>query len=75
MRALIVSIFGTYTPVTYQYEFSQWDVATEQYITMRATKIADGMAGVDWTFIAGVAIFAITLFCVLRIIGAVISRG
>ena len=74
MKDLIASIFGTYTPVTYQYEYSQWDVATEQYITMRATKVADGMAGVDWPFVLGVLIFVVSLYCVLRIIGAVINR-
>ena len=70
MKALIASIFGTYTPVTYQYEWSQWDAATEQYLTMRATKVADGMAGVDWPFVLGVVIFIVSLYCVLRIIGA-----
>lgn len=74
MKALITSIFGAYTPVTYQYEWSQWDSATEQYITMRATKVADGMAGVDWPFVLGVLIFVVSLYCVLRIIGAVINR-
>ena len=71
MKDLIASIFGTYTPVTYQYEWSQWDVATEQYLTMRATKVADGMAGVDWPYVLGVLIFIVSLYCVLRIIGAV----
>ena len=74
MRNLIISIFGSYTPITYQYEWSQWDEATQQYLTMRATKIADGMAGVDWTYVLGVVAFLIVLYCLLRIIGAVISR-
>ena len=74
MKDLIASIFGTYTPVTYQYEWSQWDVATEQYLTMRATKVADGMAGVDWPYVLGVLIFIVSLYCVLRIIGVVINR-
>lgn len=74
MKDLIASIFGTYTPVTYQYEWSQWDTVTEQYLTMRATKVADGMAGVDWPYVLGVLIFIVSLYCVLRIIGAVINR-
>lgn len=74
MKDLLASIFGTYTPVTYQYEWSQWDTVTEQYLTMRATKVADGMAGVDWPYVLGVLIFIVSLYCVLRIIGAVINR-
>lgn len=75
MKDLIASIFGTYTPVTYVHEWAQWDTVTEQYIVMREDVVASGFAGVDWPFVLGVAIFIVTLYCVLRIIGAVISRG
>lgn len=55
MRSLIVSIFGTYTPVTYS--ANGVDI------------IPDGLAGCDWTYIAGVVLFAITLFLVLKLVG------
>lgn len=74
MKALIASIFGTYTPVTYVHEWAQWDVATEQYIVMQEDVIPSGLSGVDWPFILGVLIFIVSLYCVLRIIGAVINR-
>lgn len=74
MKDLLISIFGSYSPVTYVHEFAQWDVATEQYIVMQEDVIPSGLAGCDWPFILGVLIFAISLYCVLRIIGAVISR-
>lgn len=33
-----------------------------------------GLAGVDWEYIAGVFLFGITLYCVLRCIEAVIRK-
>jgi len=74
MRDLIISIFGSYTPVTYVHEYAQWDAVTEQYITIRETVIASGFAGVDWTYVLGVLAFLVVLYCILRIIGGVISR-
>lgn len=74
MKALIASIFGTYTPVTYVHEFAQWDTVTEQYIVLREDVIPSGLSGVDWPFVLGVLIFIVSLYCVLRIIGAVINR-
>lgn len=36
--------------------------------------IPAGMAGVDWSYVAGVALFAIVLLCFFKIVGAVIKR-
>lgn len=33
-----------------------------------------GLAGVDWEYLAGVLLFGITLYCVLRCIEAVIRK-
>lgn len=33
-----------------------------------------GLAGVDWEYVAGIAVFCITLYCVLRIVEAVIRK-
>lgn len=74
MKELIISIFGEYVPITYTHEFAQWDVATEQYIVMQEDVIPAGLAGCDWTYILGVVAFLVVLYCVLRIIGGVISR-
>lgn len=61
LKDLIVNIFGTYEPVSYV------DVdGVTQYLS--------GAAGVDWPYVLGAAAFILTIYCVLRIIGGVISR-
>ena len=62
LKELIAQIFGEYTPVTYQLA-SDTDI---QNI------IPAGAAGVDWQWVAGVALFGITLYMVLSIIRSVI---
>lgn len=61
MRSLIISIFGTYTPVTYS--LNGVDV------------IADGFAGVDWEFISSVFLFGICLLSVFRLIGCLLKNA
>lgn len=36
--------------------------------------IPSGMAGVDWSYVAGVVLFAVVLLCFFKIVGAVIKR-
>lgn len=60
MRDIIINLFGIYTPVTYNDGVN--DV------------IPSGMAGVDWTFIAGVFLFSLTLYCVFRVIGGIFKN-
>lgn len=62
MRDLIVQLFGTYTPVVYT-DADGIDI------------IPSGMAGVDWSFLAGVILFGITLYCVFRVIGGVFRKN
>lgn len=57
MRDLIISIFGTYTPVT-----------------DTAGTALQGMAGVDWPYLAGVALFALVLYSFFRLLGVVFKR-
>lgn len=61
MRDLILSLFGNYTPVTYT---DGNNVAV----------IPDGLAGVDLVWFSGVLLFAITLYCVFRILGGVFKK-
>lgn len=77
MKELIISIFGEYEPITYEaisyysaYS-SSGDVTLEE---VKNTVIPAGLAGCDWTYILGVIAFLIVLYCILRIIGGVISR-
>lgn len=64
MLELINSIFGSYTPVTYDV----YNVVTETYDTV----VAQGFAGVDWPYILAVGGFFLVLYCVLRILGGII---
>lgn len=57
MRELIISIFGTYTPVT--------DAAGAPL---------QGMAGVDWPYLAGVALFGLVLYSFFRLLGVVFKQ-
>lgn len=61
MKDLIISIFGTYEPITYLNDLGE-------------TVYLQGVAGVDWAYVLGVLGFFVTLYCILRIIGGVISR-
>lgn len=61
MYNLIQQLFGVYTPITYT-DGSGVSV------------VPSGMAGVDWTFLSGVLLFAITLYCVFRLVGGVLKK-
>lgn len=61
MRSIIVDLFGSYEPVVYQ-DANGTDI------------VASGMAGVDWSFLSGVILFGLTLYCVFRIIGGVFKK-
>lgn len=65
MKDLIISIFGEYSPV-------MDSIVNDAGETVET--IAPGVAGVDWPYVLGVLGFFLTLYCVLRILGAVISR-
>lgn len=63
MRDLIIDIFGTYQPNTYEM------ITTDGAIDV----IPNGLAGVDIPYIAGVILFGIFLYCTFRIIGGLIK--
>lgn len=64
MLELITSIFGSYSPVTYEV----YNTITESYDTV----VAQGFAGVDWPYILAVGGFFLVLYCILRIVGGVL---
>lgn len=53
-------VFGTYTPITY----------TDNGVDI----IPSGMAGVDWTFIAGIVIFIVITICIFKTIGKLFDK-
>lgn len=68
MRDLIANIFGTYTPptnVTY---------VVVDGVTQTVNVIPAGVAGVDWQWLAGVGLFAIVLYCLLRMVGVLLGK-
>lgn len=67
MRDLIETIFGYYQPV-------MTDVYNEMGEYVGST-VASGSAGVDWTYIGGVVLFAIVLWSFFRLVGVVVKHG
>lgn len=61
MKQLILDLFGTYEPVSYLDADS-------------VSVIPSGVSGLDWPWIAGVGLFALTLYCVFRILGGFYKR-
>lgn len=74
MKDLLISIFGEYVPVTYEAVQGVYNAALEDVEMLTYDVIPSGLSGVDWPFVLGVVVFIVSLYCVLRIIGAVISR-
>lgn len=72
MKDLIVRLFGQYEPITYEVSIpASADCSVmETYIA-----VANGLAGVDWEWLAGVFLFAIVLFSFLRIVGVFFKNG
>lgn len=70
MKTILYNLFGSYTPNTYLVETVTTNPETGESVTTTAYKIAEGMAGVDWEFIAGVLLFAICLWSMFVLIGS-----
>lgn len=58
MKDLIIQLFGEYVPVT----------STVDGVEV----VASGAAGVDWAWIAGVFLFAIVLYSLMRMVGVLL---
>lgn len=59
-RNFLSNLFGSYVPVTYEYGGE--------------TIIPDGLAGVDFSYVGRVLIFAILLWSLLRLIGGMVCK-
>lgn len=59
MREWVLNAFGVYTPITY----------TDNGVDI----IPSGMAGVDWQYICGVAVFLCIVVCTFKLIGTLIK--
>lgn len=71
LKALVTSIFGEYTPVTTTSVISETvGNDTNQYLV---ETVAPGAAGVDYEWISGVLLFAIMLYCFMKLLGGVLK--
>lgn len=64
LMSAIYAVFGEYTPRTYEVT-TYFDDGT----AVTSTEIVPGLAGLDYNWIAGVALFFMALFCIFRMIG------
>lgn len=69
LKTFVQSIFGAYTPVTTSQAVTE--TVGGENITTLMDVVAEGAAGVDYEWIAGVAIFCIVLLSFFRILGVV----
>lgn len=71
LKSMVTSIFGEYTPVTTTSVISETvGNDTHQYLV---ETVAPGAAGVDYEWVAGVALFAIMLYCLMKLLGGVLK--
>lgn len=71
LKALVISIFGEYHPVTTTALVSE-TVGDDVYQYCIET-VAAGAAGVDYEWVAGVFLFGILLYCLMKLLGGVLK--
>ena len=71
LKALVVSIFGEYEPVMTTAAVTE--TVGEETTTTLVDTVASGAAGVDYEWLAGVFLFGILLFCLMRLLGGVLK--
>lgn len=64
IKTVIASLFGSYVPITYDILASDGAVCSV---------IPDGLSGVDWLWLGGFSLFALTFYCTMRIVGGILS--
>ena len=70
VRDVLEGLFGEYTPRTQtvtQYLPDGSSVTYQEYVS--------GVAGMDWDWLASVAIFILILYCLFRLLGGVLTYG
>lgn len=72
MKQLILELFGNYQPVYDFVTYHVWNPITEEFESFTDTVTVSGLGGLDWPWIAGVFLFGVFLWCVMKIIGGVI---
>lgn len=62
------SIFGEYQPQTYSVTTYLPDGTS-----VTSTEIVPGVAGMDWVWISSVGLFALFLFCLMKLLGGAVK--
>lgn len=71
IKSLIESIFGIYEPVKTTAVYTQ--VVNGEIVNTVYEAVPPGISGVDFTWCAGVLLFAILLYCMMKLLGGVLS--
>ena len=66
----IISVLGSYEPVTYQ----TWVYCGEEGYKA-VSVIPNGIAGVDWLYLAQVAVLCITIYCFFKLLGGILCKN
>lgn len=66
MLQSLLALLGEYTPILTTYETVLADGTIHTY-----EAVAQGVAGVDWPWVAGALLFIVVIYCILRMIGGI----
>ena len=70
MKDVVVMVLGEYSPRTQTVTQYLSDGSSDSY-----TEIVPGVAGMDWEWISGAALFAIVLFSFFKFVGVLLRNG
>lgn len=73
IRQWVENVLGTYVPVTYEETLLVADVANGGSLVRTYTKVADGLAGVDWPYICTAALVLVSVYSVFRLLGVLLQ--
>ena len=68
LTSALVEIFGEYTPRTQTVTTYLPDGSS-----VESVEIVPGLAGLDWIWISAVGLFALFLFCLMRLLGGAVK--
>ena len=70
MRDVVVMVLGEYSPRTQTVTQYISDGSSETY-----TEIVPGVAGMDWAWLSGAALFGLVLFSFFKFVGVLLKNG
>lgn len=73
IRAWLESILGEYEPITYTVKTLVADPVIGGTEQVSYTKVADGLAGLDWSYIFTALLLLVTIYSVFRLLGVLLQ--